>query len=60
MKEKISNKLGHLQTLYKGSIDRYLSSGLRKDRDTVLRYKYKIETYQEILDLFPTEETNNN
>jgi hypothetical protein len=60
MKEQILNKLDHLQKLYKSSIDRYLSSGLRKDRDNVLRYKYRIETYQEILNLLPEEETNNN
>ena len=60
MKEQILNKLNHLQNLYKSSIDRYLNSGLRKDRDNVLRYKYKIETYQEVLTLLPVEETNNN
>jgi hypothetical protein len=60
MKEQILNKLTHLQNLYKSSIDRYLSSGLRKDRDNVLRYKYKIETYQEVLTLLPVEEINNN
>lgn len=49
LKLKIENKIKIHQALLIQSTDEFISSNTRKDRDKLLRHRYKLETYKEIL-----------
>ena len=49
MKEKLENKIKITRGLYESSLSSFISTNTRKDRDRFLRYKYKLEAYNEIL-----------
>lgn len=47
----IENKIQTTQSTLNSSLNTFLHSNLRKDRDRVLRLKAKLETYNELLTL---------
>jgi hypothetical protein len=51
VKDKIEQKISISQALLIQSTDEFISSNTRKDRDKLLRHRYKLEAFREILKL---------
>ena len=51
MKEKLTNKIKILQGLHDKALADFSSTNTRRDRDKFLKYRYKLEAYNEILNM---------
>lgn len=51
LRKSLNDKIGIQQGLLNKSLNEFLNSNVRKDRDKVLRHKYKLEAFKEILEL---------
>ena len=51
VKDKIQQKINISQALLIQSTDKFISSNTRKDRDILLRHRYKLEAFKEMLNL---------
>jgi hypothetical protein len=51
MREKLELKIKITRGLYNSSLNSFISTNTRKDRDKFLMYKYRLETYLEILEI---------
>ena len=51
MKQQIEKKLEYYTKQYNAAIDRYMESNSRKDKESAIRCKERIKTYEEILKL---------
>lgn len=51
LRKSLEDKISITQGLLNRSLSEFISSNTRKDRDKVLRYKYKLEAFKEILEL---------
>lgn len=49
MKEKIMTKIKHTESLHEKALCAFINTNTRRDRDRFLRYRYKLEVYNEIL-----------
>jgi hypothetical protein len=51
LRKSLNNKMEISQKLLNQSLSDFLNTNTRKDRDRVLKHKYKLEAYKEILEL---------
>jgi hypothetical protein len=51
MRNKIEAKLEYYTKQYNAAIDRWMDSNSRKDKESAIRCKERIKTYQEVLKL---------
>lgn len=51
MKQKLENKIKITKSLYDKALADFISTNTRKDRDRFLRYRFKLEAYNEILNM---------
>jgi len=51
MKSKIEAKLEYYTKQYNAAIDRWMESNSRKDKESAIRCKERVKTYEEILKL---------
>lgn len=49
MKEKLQNKIKIIEGLHDKALCNFISTNTRKDRDRFLKYRYKLEAYNEII-----------
>jgi cation transport regulator ChaB len=53
MKQQIEKKLEYYKKQYNAAIDRYMESNGRKDKESAIRCKERVKTYEEVLKLIP-------
>ena len=51
MKEKLTNKIRITKSLHDKALADFISTNTRRDRDRFLRYRYKLEAYNEIMEM---------
>lgn len=51
MKEELLNKIRITKSLHDKALADFISTNTRKDRDRFLRFRYKLETYNEIMEM---------
>jgi len=49
MKQQIEKKLEYYKKQYNAAIDRYMDSNSRKDKESAIRCKERVKTYEEVL-----------
>ena len=51
MKEKIMIKIKHTESLHEKALCAFINTNTRRDRDRFLRFRFKLEAYNEILNM---------
>lgn len=51
MKKQIQDKIRYYETQQNKFLEKYLESNLRRDRDTLMRVRTKVQVYKEVLTL---------
>jgi cation transport regulator ChaB len=49
MKQQIEKKLEYYKKQYNAAIDRYMESNSRKDKESAIRCKERVKTYEEVI-----------
>ena len=49
MKQKLENKIKIIKSLHDSALSDFITSNTRRDRDRFLKYRYKLEAYNEIM-----------
>jgi hypothetical protein len=49
MRNKIEAKLEYYKKQYNAAIDRYMESNSRKDKESAIRCKERVKTYEEVI-----------